>query len=90
MSRRLRELAGRLADVRDRASDPALVEAIENVIAEAMTEILTLDSSAQELAKIISNRQERELVALYGPTSFNRAHLDPRLIAEEIRSADLL
>lgn len=55
-----------------------------------MTEELTLDLSAQDIAARISARQERELVALYGPTSFSRNHLSPQLIVQEIMASDLL
>jgi hypothetical protein len=90
MSQRVRDAVGRLADVRDRAVDPALASAIEEVIAEAMTEITTLHSIAQDLAARISARQEQELVALHVSTTFSRAHLKPQLIAHEIMTSDLL
>lgn len=90
MAQSLREVAVRLGDFKDRVSDPELVSAIEDVIAEAVAEILARDTVAQDLGVRISARQVQELVALYGPTSFSRAHLAPELIAQEIMQSGLL
>jgi len=86
----LRQAVKRVGELADKAADPELRDAIEKAVAAAVLERMTTGDIPKQLAERVSARQAREMAALYGPTGFSRAHIDPDLIGEEIRASDLL
>lgn len=90
MADALRQAVKRLNELADRATDPELRGAVDAAVAAAVAERMFSGEVAKQIAERVSARQAREMAALYGPTGFSRAHIEPDLIAEEIRASDLL